>query len=107
MNTMDLEVFKIIGKALEIVPKQFKALVVYNEGTHFSAGVNLGLALFAAKVGAWPIIDDIVAEGQKIYMALKRETFPVVAARSGLALGAGCELTLASVSVHAHRANYT
>src|SRR3546814_2960605 len=77
----------LIGKALEIVPKQFKALVVYNEGTHFSAGVNLGLAMFAANVGAWPIIDDIVAEGQKIYLALKRAPFPVVAAPSGLALG--------------------
>src|SRR3546814_17010094 len=33
MNTMDPEVFKIIGKALAIVPKKFKALVVYNEGT--------------------------------------------------------------------------
>src|SRR3546814_18679599 len=87
MGTMDPEVFKIIGKALEIVPKQFKALVVYNEGTHFSAGVNLGLAMFAANVGAWPIIDDIVAEGQKIYLALKRAPFPVVAAPSGLALG--------------------
>src|SRR3546814_15566637 len=82
MNTRDPEVFKIIGKALEIVPKQFKALVVYNEGTHFSAGVNLGLAMFAANVGAWPIIDDIVAEGQKIYLALKRAPFPVVAAPS-------------------------
>src|SRR3546814_38851 len=106
MNTMDPEVFKIIGKALEIVPKQFKALVVYNEGTHFSAGVNLGLAMFAANVGAWPIIDDIVAEGQKIYLALKRAPFPVVAAPSGLALGGGCEILLASDAVQAHAESY-
>lgn len=106
MNTLDPEVFKIIGKALEIVPKKFKALAVYNEGTHFSAGANLGLAMFAANVGAWPTIEDLVAEGQKVYTALKRAPFPVVAAPSGLALGGGCEILLASDAVQAHAESY-
>jgi len=103
---MDPEVFKIMAKALEIVPKRFKALVVYNEGTHFSAGANLGLAMFAANVGAWPTIEDLVAEGQKVYTALKRAPFPVVAAPSGLALGGGCEILLASDAVQAHAESY-
>ncbi|MGE5768567.1 MAG: 3-hydroxyacyl-CoA dehydrogenase NAD-binding domain-containing protein, partial [Bacteroidota bacterium] len=106
MNTMDPEVFKIMVKALEIVPKRFKALVVYNEGTHFSAGANLGLAMFAANVGAWPTIEDLVAEGQKVYTALKRAPFPVVAAPSGLALGGGCEILLAADAVQAHAESY-
>ena len=106
MNTMDPEVFKIMTKALEIVPKGFKALVVYNEGSHFSAGANLGLAMFAANVGAWPTIEDMVAEGQKVYTALKRASFPVVAAPSGLALGGGCEILLASDAVQAHAESY-
>src|SRR3546814_4407475 len=62
--------------------------------------------MFAANVGAWPIIDDIVAEGQKIYLALKRAPFPVVAAPSGLALGGGCEILLASDAVQAHAVSY-
>uniref|UniRef100_UPI0026054AAA 3-hydroxyacyl-CoA dehydrogenase/enoyl-CoA hydratase family protein n=1 Tax=Pelagibius sp. TaxID=1931238 RepID=UPI0026054AAA len=94
LNTIDPEVFKIIGKALQIVPKDYKALVVYNEGSHFSAGANLGLAMFAANVGAWPMIEDMVAQGQKTYTALKRAPFPVVSAPSGLALGGGCEILL-------------
>lgn len=106
MNTLDPEVFKIIGKALEIVPKRFNALVVYNEGTHFSAGANLGLAMFAANVGAWATLEDLVSEGQKAYMALKRAPFPVVAAPSGLALGGGCEILLASDAVQAHAESY-
>ena len=106
MNTMDPEVFKIIGKAIELVPKQHKALIIYNEGTHFSAGANLGLAMFAANVGAWPTIEDMVAEGQKVYTALKRAPFPVVAAPSGLALGGGCEILLASDAVQAHAESY-
>ncbi len=106
MNTMDPEVFKIIAKAVEIVPKDHKALVIYNEGSHFSAGANLGLAMFAANVGAWPMIEDMVAEGQKVYTALKRAPFPVVAAPSGLALGGGCEILLASDAVQAHAESY-
>ena len=106
LNTIDPEVFKIIGKALEIVPKSHKALVVYNEASHFSAGANLGLAMFAANVGAWPTIEDMVAEGQKVYLALKRAPFPVVAAPSGLALGGGCEILLASDAVQAHAESY-
>jgi 3-hydroxyacyl-CoA dehydrogenase len=106
MNTMDPEVFKIMAKAVEIVPKQHKALVVYNEGSHFSAGANLGLAMFAANVGAWPMIEEMVAEGQKVYTALKRAPFPVVAAPSGLALGGGCEILLAADAVQAHAESY-
>ncbi|MEQ8356175.1 MAG: 3-hydroxyacyl-CoA dehydrogenase NAD-binding domain-containing protein [Kiloniellaceae bacterium] len=106
LNTIDPEVFKIMGKALEIVPKDYKALVVYNEGSQFSAGANLGLAMFAANVGAWPMIEDMVAEGQKVYTALKRAPFPMVAAPSGLALGGGCEILLASDAVQAHAESY-
>ncbi|GAB4372091.1 MAG: 3-hydroxyacyl-CoA dehydrogenase/enoyl-CoA hydratase family protein [Kiloniellaceae bacterium] len=106
MNAIDPEVFKIMAKALEIVPKGHKALVIYNEGSHFSAGANLGLALFAANVGAWPTIEDMVAEGQKVYTALKRAPFPVVAAPSGLALGGGCEILLAADAVQAHAESY-
>ncbi len=106
LNTIDPEVFKIIARALELVPRAHKALVVYNEASHFSAGANLGLAMFAANVGAWPAIEEMVAEGQKVYTALKRAPFPVVAAPSGLALGGGCEILLASDAVQAHAESY-
>ncbi len=106
LNTIDPEVFKIIGQAVQFIPKEHKALVIYNEGSHFSAGANLGLAMFAANVGAWPMIEDMVAQGQKIYTALKRAPFPVVAAPSGLALGGGCEILLASDAVQAHAESY-
>ncbi len=106
LNTIDPEVFKIIEKAVQFVPKEHKALVVYNEASHFSAGANLGLAMFAANVGAWPMIEDMVAQGQKVYTALKRAPFPVVAAPSGLALGGGCEILLAADAVQAHAESY-
>jgi 3-hydroxyacyl-CoA dehydrogenase len=107
LNTIDPDVIGMIRKTVKIVSgDEYRALVVYNEGSHFSAGANLGLALFAANVGAWPMIEDMLAGGQKAYRALKHAPFPVVAAPSGLALGGGCEILLNSDAVQAHAESY-
>ena len=106
MNAIDPDVLEMFGKAIKLVPKAHKALVVYNEGSHFSAGVNLGLALFTANVGAWEQIEEMAAEGQRTFLALKRAPFPVVAAPSGLALGGGCEILLHADAIQAHVESY-
>jgi 3-hydroxyacyl-CoA dehydrogenase len=108
MNALDDQVFAAIDQALKITGpgKQFKALVVYNEGSAFSAGANLGLALFAANIALWPQIEELVAGGQRVYKALKFSAFPVVSAPSGLALGGGCEILLHSDHVQAHAETY-
>jgi 3-hydroxyacyl-CoA dehydrogenase len=106
MNTIDPGVFAMIRKALEIVQSGYKAVVIYNEGQHFSAGVNLGLALFAANVAAWPMIEELLIQGQEIYQALKYSNFPVVGVSSGLALGGGCELLFHCDAVQAHAESY-
>ena len=108
MNALDEHVFAAIDHALKITGdgKQFKALVVYNEGSAFSAGANLGLALFAANIAMWPQIEELVAGGQRVYKALKYSNFPVVSAPSGMALGGGCEILLHSDHVQAHAETY-
>jgi len=106
LNTIDPDVLAIIKKAIDITGKDYKALVIYNEGEHFSAGANLGLALFAANMALWPMIEDLVGQGQAVYSALKRAPFPVIAAPSGLALGGGCEILLHSDAVQAHAESY-
>jgi 3-hydroxyacyl-CoA dehydrogenase len=108
MNALDDQVFAAIDQALKLTGpgRQFKALVVYNEGSAFSAGANLGLALFAANIAMWPQIEELVAGGQRAYKALKFAPFPVVSAPSGLALGGGCEILLHSDHVQAHAETY-
>ncbi len=106
MNTLDADVLDIGRKALDIVAKGHEALVIYNEAEHFSAGVNLGLALFAANVAAWPMIEDLVSQGQMLFQSFRRAPFPVVAAPAGLALGGGCELVLHADAVQAHAESY-
>jgi 3-hydroxyacyl-CoA dehydrogenase len=106
MNALDNEVMKLIGDAIPLVAEKFKALVIYNEGTHFSAGANLGLALFAVNIAAWGEIEKLIKGGQDAFKALKYAPFPVVAAPSGMALGGGCEVVLNSDAVQAHAETY-
>ena len=106
MNAIDPDTLDLLDKAIGIVAKDFKALVVYNEGENFSVGANVGIALFAANVAAWPMIEDIVAKGQKVYRKLKHAPFPVVAAPFGMTLGGGCEVCLNADAVQAHAETY-
>jgi 3-hydroxyacyl-CoA dehydrogenase len=106
MNTIDPDTIAMANKAIDIVSKGMKALVIYNDAENFSVGANLGLALFAANIGMWPVLDDLVTQGQQVMKALKFAPFPVVAAPSGLALGGGSEFLLHSFAVQAHAETY-
>lgn len=106
MNAIDPDVLELLNKTISLVEKEKKALVIYNEGSNFSVGANIGLALFAANTAVWPMVEDMVAKGQKTYRKLKYAPFPVVAAPSGMALGGGCEVCLNSDVVQAHAETY-
>jgi len=106
MNSLDSDLMALLKKSIRVVQKDFKALVIYNEGSNFSVGANLGLALFAANIAAWTEIEQMVAAGQDTYRALKYAPFPVVSAPSGMALGGGCEILLHSDAVQAHAETY-
>jgi 3-hydroxyacyl-CoA dehydrogenase len=106
MNTVDADIMGLLAKATKLVARDFKAMVIYNEGPAFSAGANLGLALFAVNIAAWPILEQMIMEGQAVYKGLKYAPFPVVGAPSGLALGGGCEILLHCDALQAHAESY-
>ncbi|WP_288804005.1 3-hydroxyacyl-CoA dehydrogenase/enoyl-CoA hydratase family protein [uncultured Novosphingobium sp.] len=106
MNALDGEVMKLIGQAIPLVAAQYKALVVYNDADTFSAGANLGLALFAVNIAAWSEIEKLVAGGQLAYKGLKYAPFPVVGAPAGMVLGGGCEILLHCDAIQAHAELY-
>jgi len=106
MNAIDPDTLGMIGKSVATVSKDFKALVLHNEGSNYSVGVNLGLALFAINLAAWPMMEDMVKQGQDAFKALKFAPFPVVGAPSGMALGGGCESLLHCDAVQAHAETY-
>ena len=106
MNSLDPDSMSMAARAIDIVSKDMKALVIYNDGENFSVGANLGLALFSANIGVWPMLEELVAQGQQVMKALKFAPFPVIAAPSGLALGGGCEFILHCSAVQAHAETY-
>ena len=107
MNAVDEGIMTMTASAMKMIPAQgYEALVIHNEGTNFSVGANVGLALFAANIAAWPKITESVKQGQDIYKKLKFAPFPVIGAPSGMALGGGCEILLHCDVIEAHAETY-
>lgn len=108
MNTFDEQIFEMLVKAQKLIEgsDDYKALVIYNEASHFSAGANLGLALFMVNIAMFAQVEEFIRTGQKIFMDLKFANFPVVSAPSGMALGGGCEILLTADAVQAHAETY-
>ncbi|MCD8494128.1 MAG: 3-hydroxyacyl-CoA dehydrogenase NAD-binding domain-containing protein [Alphaproteobacteria bacterium] len=108
MNTFDDGTFEMLNKAKTLIEQggEYKALVIYNEASNFSAGANLGLALFMVNIAMWPQVEQFIATGQKMFLDLKYANFPVVAAPSGMALGGGCEILLTADHIQAHAETY-
>ena len=106
-NTIDMTTMDFLDQAIDIVSASYKSMIIYNEGDLFSAGANLGEALFLGNIGLDSEVDkNILAKGQKVYSKLKYSKFPVIAAPFNLSLGGGCEILLHSNFVQAHIESY-
>lgn len=105
-NSLDEGIITLLARTIPLVKSKYKALVIYNEGSNFSVGANLGLALFACNIAAFGEVEKLVATGQQTYQQLKYAPFPVVSAPAGMALGGGCEILLHSDAVQAHAESY-
>ena len=106
MNAIDPDTLSLLKQSLDHVGKKMKALVIHNEADNFSVGANIGLALFAVNIAMWPMIEDLIGQGQAAYKAVKFAPFPVVGAPSGMALGGGCEVLLHCAAIVAHAETY-
>ncbi len=106
MNSLNPLILSMIRKAISIVSEDYKAMVIYNDGSNFSVGANLALLLVPAKLRLWFIVRWMIRQGQDTYKALKQAPFPVVGAPSGMALGGGCEVLLHCDAVQAHSETY-
>ena len=106
MNSFDEAVLKLLDRSVALVAERFTALVIYSDAADFSAGANLGQALFACNIAAWGEVEKLVDAGQRAFKGLKYAPFPVVGAPAGLALGGGCEILLHCDAIQAHAETY-
>jgi 3-hydroxyacyl-CoA dehydrogenase len=106
-NSLDPDVIKMLGDAAAEAEKNWKGLVIANNGEHFCVGANLFLVVMAAGQKEWEQIRTMVKGYQDATQRLKYATVPVVAAPYGMTLGGGLELCFACDSVQAAAETYS
>ena len=106
-NTIDMATLEFLNQSIDIISNSYQSMIIYNEGEFFSAGANLGEALFLGNLGLDSEVEkNILKKGQEVYSKLKYSEFPVISAPFNLALGGGCEILLHSNYVQAHIESY-
>lgn len=105
-NSIGADILTMIHKSLAEVEKNYKGLVIGNQGKNFCVGANLMLILLEAEDENWDELDLMVREFQKGTMALKYAKKPVVAAPFGMTLGGGTEVCLHSHAIQASSETY-
>jgi len=106
MNTIGADVLTGLNKAIDLAEAEYKALVISNEGDHFSAGANVGMIYMLAVEQEWDELNAAVRWFQNTTMRLRYSSIPVIAAPHGMALGGGCEVCMHSDKVIAHAETY-
>jgi 3-hydroxyacyl-CoA dehydrogenase len=94
MGTIGGDVLSGIQTAIEKAEKDFKGLVIANEGLNFSAGANVGMIFMLAIEQEYDELDMAIRMFQNTMMRARYSSIPVVVAPHGLALGGACELSL-------------
>ena len=105
-NAIGEDILVMANYAIEELEKNYEALVIGNQGQHFSAGANLMLILMLAQEGEWDEIDRAVRMFQQMNMRIKYASKPVVVAPHGMTLGGGCEIVLNAPRVRAYAESY-
>ena len=106
MNTMGGEVIQGVNTAIEMAEKNFRGLVIANEGQNFSAGANLAMIFMLAIEQEYDEIDMAIRAFQNMNMRVRYSSIPVVVAPHALTLGGGCEMSLHADKVVASAETY-
>ncbi|MBK6829115.1 MAG: 3-hydroxyacyl-CoA dehydrogenase/enoyl-CoA hydratase family protein [Chitinophagaceae bacterium] len=94
MGSIGGDVLSGIQTAIDKAEKNYKGLVIANEGANFSAGANVGMIFMLAIDQEYDELDMAIRLFQNTMMRARYSSVPVVVAPHGLALGGACELSL-------------
>lgn len=106
MNTLGGEVVEGINKAIDMAEKDYRGLVIGNQGAQFSAGANLGMVFMYAIEQEFDEVDFMIRHFQNTMMRVRYSSVPVVVAPHGLTLGGGCEMSLHADQIQAAAETY-
>ncbi|TMV50231.1 3-hydroxyacyl-CoA dehydrogenase [Paenibacillus mesophilus] len=105
-NAIAADILTMIRKSAEEVRRNYRGLVIANEGRNFCVGANLMLLLMEAQEEEWDEVDRIIRMFQNAMLELKWLEKPVVAAPHRMTLGGGVEVCMAADMVCAYAETY-
>jgi 3-hydroxyacyl-CoA dehydrogenase len=106
MNAIDDDIIDLMHDAVDIAERDFKAIVIGNDGGNFSAGANIMALLMGAKSGQFDQIDRMITRFQQANQRMRYSRIPVVTAPYGLTLGGGAEVTMGGNAIQAAAETY-
>lgn len=107
LNSVDFDILSDLEKSLDFCEQQnYKGLVLYNEGGHFSVGMNLWLVFMGIQAKQWKQIEEISKTFQDLCVRLKYSSTVTIAAPYNLTLGGGAELSMWCNRIEAHSELY-
>ena len=106
MNTIGGEVLQGLNKVLDLAEKEYRGVVISNDGANFSAGANVGMIFMLAVEQEYDELNAAIMYFQNTMMRLRYSGIPVIAATHNMTLGGGCELCLHADKVIAHAETY-
>ncbi|PTL78823.1 3-hydroxyacyl-CoA dehydrogenase/enoyl-CoA hydratase family protein [Vitiosangium sp. GDMCC 1.1324] len=101
MNSIDDGIISMMNTALDETEKNFRGLVVGNDGANFSAGANIMAMLWAAKNGEFDTLRQMAGALQAANQRMRYSPVPVVTAPFNLTLGGGAEVTMGGNAIQA------
>jgi len=106
MNTIGGDVIQGVNKAIDLAEKDYRALVIANDGKNFSAGANIGMIFMMAVEQDYDELNMAVKMFQNTSMRIRYSSIPVVVAPFNLTLGGGCEFSMHADWVQLHAETY-
>ncbi|WKA59722.1 3-hydroxyacyl-CoA dehydrogenase NAD-binding domain-containing protein [Planococcus shenhongbingii] len=105
-NAIGLDIMQMINYAIDEVEKNYKGLVIGNQGKNFCVGANLGMILMEAQDDNIFELDFTIRTFQNSLMKIKYSSKPVVVAPFGMTLGGGAEVALHAAHIQASMETY-
>jgi 3-hydroxyacyl-CoA dehydrogenase len=105
-NAIGFDIIQMIHFAVNEVEKNYKGLVIGNQGKNFCVGANLAMILMEAQNENIDELELVVRQFQQAMMKLKYSTKPVIAAPFGMTLGGGTEVCLPAAHIQASEETY-
>ena len=96
MHVISMDVMAGLEKAVDMAEADYQGVVIWSGDEPFCAGADLQGMLPAFMSGGVDLLQEAMAEVQRVMLRLRYANVPVVSAVRGLALGGGCELSVYS-----------